>query len=77
MQLSDIKEGGMAIIDHVGGSAALRRRIHEMGIIKGSQVYIEKYAPLRDPIELIVKGYHISLRVEEAKLISVETVDIG
>ncbi len=77
MQLSDIKEGGNAVINHVGGSAALRRRIHEMGIVKGSQVYIEKYAPLRDPIELIVKGYHISLRVEEAKLISVETVDIG
>jgi Fe2+ transport system protein FeoA len=74
MQLSDIKEGGNAIINHVGGNAALRRRIHEMGIIKGSQVYIEKYAPLRDPIELIVKGYHISLRVEEAKQISVETV---
>jgi Fe2+ transport system protein FeoA len=74
MQLSDIKEGGNAIIDHVGGNTALRRRIHEMGIIKGSQVYIEKYAPLRDPIELIVKGYHISLRVEEAKQISVEPV---
>ncbi len=75
MQLSDIKEGGSAIIDHVGGSAALRRRIHEMGIIKGSQIYVEKYAPLRDPIELIVKGYHISMRVEEAQQISVKTVD--
>jgi len=75
MQLSDIKEGGSAIIDHVGGSVALRRRIHEMGIIKGSQIYVEKYAPLRDPIELIVKGYHISMRVEEARQISVKTVD--
>ena len=45
-----------------------------MGIIKGTTVYIEKYAPLRDPIELIVKGYHISLRVEEAQQISVKPV---
>ena len=74
MQLSDIKEGSRAIINHVGGNAALRRRLHEMGITKDSEVYIEKYAPLRDPIELIVKGGHISLRVGEAQEISVKTV---
>lgn len=75
MQLSDIKEGSSAIIDHVGGNAALRRRLHEMGIIKDSKVYIEKYAPLRDPIELIIKGYHVSLRVGEAQQISIKTVN--
>ncbi len=74
MQLSDIKEGCSAIIDHVGGNTNLRRRLHEMGIIKGSNVYIDKYAPLRDPIELIIMGYHISLRVEEAQQISVKIV---
>ena len=45
-----------------------------MGILKGAEVYIEKYAPLKDPLELIVKGYHISLRVKEAAQITVENV---
>ena len=45
-----------------------------MGILKGTQVYIEKYAPLRDPLELIVKGYHVSLRVKEAAEVEVDNV---
>ena len=74
MQLSDLKQGQSAIIEQVGGSGALRRRILEMGIIKGSQVYVEKYAPLKDPIELIVKGAHVSLRVEEAAHIRISGI---
>jgi Fe2+ transport system protein FeoA len=58
----------------VGGNGTLRRRIQEMGILKGTEVYVEKYAPLRDPLELIVKGYHVSLRVEEAAQITVVDV---
>jgi Fe2+ transport system protein FeoA len=46
-----------------------------MGIVKGTDLYIEKYAPLKDPMEIIVKGYHISLRVEEAAQITVEKVE--
>lgn len=45
-----------------------------MGINRGAAVYVEKYAPLKDPLELVVKGYHISLRVEEASHILVENV---
>lgn len=71
MLLSELKEGQSAVIDRIGGSGALRRRILEMGIIKGVRVRVEKYAPLRDPLELIVKGTHISLRVQEAAHISV------
>ena len=74
MQLNEMKEGQIARITKIGGDGALRRRILEMGLIKGSQVYIEKYAPLKDPMELIVKGYHISLRVKEAQQIAVELV---
>ena len=74
MLLSDIKENQTARIVHIGGNGALRRRILEMGIIKGSEIYVEKYAPLKDPVELIVKGYHISLRVEEASQITVDDV---
>ena len=72
MRLSEMKENQTAIIVHVGGNGALRRRILEMGILKGSEIYVEKYAPLKDPIELIVKVYHVSLRVEEAAQIIVD-----
>jgi Fe2+ transport system protein FeoA len=74
MLLSEMKENQTAKVVHIGGNGALRRRILEMGIIKGSEIYIEKYAPMKDPIELIVKGYHVSLRVGEASQITVENV---
>ena len=74
MRLSEMKENQTAIIVRVGGNGALRRRILEMGILKGSEIYVEKYAPLKDPIELIVKGYHVSLRVGEAAQIMVDNV---
>ncbi len=74
MRLSEMKENQTARIVHVGGNGPLRRRILEMGILKGSDIYVEKYAPLKDPIELIVKGYHVSLRVEEAAQITVDNV---
>ncbi len=72
MLLSKMKEGQTGIIAHVGGNGALRRRVLEMGLIKGTEIYVEKYAPLKDPLELIIKGYHISLRVEEAANITVD-----
>ena len=75
MRLSELKEGQTGKVMHVGGNSALRRRIFEMGIINGADLYIEKYAPLKDPVELIVKGYHVSLRVEEAAQITVEQVE--
>jgi len=74
MLLSELKEGQTATIERIGGNGALRRRILEMGILKGAEVYVEKYAPLRDPLELIVKGYHVTLRVEEAAQIKVVNV---
>jgi Fur family ferric uptake transcriptional regulator len=74
MQLNEMKAGQTGIITRVGGNGILRRRILEMGILKGTEIYVEKYAPLRDPLELIVKGYHVSLRVEEAAQITVDSV---
>ena len=74
MLLSEIKEGQTARILRVGGSGALRRRIFEMGIVKGTQVFVDKYAPLKDPLEIIVMGYHLSLRVEEASQVTVELI---
>jgi Fur family ferric uptake transcriptional regulator len=74
MLLSEMKEGQTGIITRVGGNNSVRRRILEMGMLKGSEVYVEKYAPLKDPLELIVKGYHVSLRVQEAAQITVDNV---
>ena len=75
MLLSEMKENQTGTVVRVGGNGALRKRILEMGITKGSKIYVEKYAPLKDPLELIVKGYHVSLRVEEAAHITVENVE--
>lgn len=74
VRLSELREGQRAVIVKVGGSGLLRRRILEMGLVRGAEVYVEKYAPLKDPLELIVKGYHVSLRVEEAAEILVDNV---
>jgi len=74
MLLSKMKKGQSGIISKIIGNGILRRRIQEMGILKGTQIYVEKYAPLKDPLELIVKGYHVSLRVEEAAQITVDNV---
>ena len=72
--MSEMWEGQKGIIERVGGNGALRRRLLEMGMVKGSEIIIVKYAPLKDPLELIVKGYHVSLRVEEAAQITVNDV---
>lgn len=71
MKLSKMKEGQRGRIIHVGGEIHLRRRIMEMGLSRGAEFYIEKYAPLKDPLELSVNGNHVSLRVKEADEITV------
>lgn len=72
MRLDQMREGQHGRILRVGGESRLRRRILEMGLTKGSEIYIEKYAPLKDPLELTVRGCHVSLRVKEAAEIDVE-----
>ena len=72
MLLSEMKEGQTGIIVRVGGNGVLRRRVLEMGLTRGTEIHVEKYAPLKDPLELFIKGYHISLRVEEAAEITVD-----
>jgi Fe2+ transport system protein FeoA len=77
VNLSELKEGQTATVARVGGDGPFRRRLLEMGFLRGTEVYVEKYAPLRDPIELILKGYHLSLHVDEAARIQVENVRGG
>ncbi|MBP1924931.1 ferrous iron transport protein A [Sedimentibacter acidaminivorans] len=54
------------------GEGAVKRRIMDMGITKGTEVYVRKVAPLGDPLEITVRGYELSLRMEDANLIEVE-----
>ncbi len=77
MKLSELRQGQSATVVRVGGNGAFRRRLLEMGFLRGTDIYVEKYAPLRDPIELILKGYHVSLRVEEAAQVEIENPRIG
>lgn len=65
--LRDYREGQKGKILEIRGQGRFKKRIMEMGFIRGAEVYVEKYAPLRDPIEFIVKGYHVSLRRDEAR----------
>ena len=69
--LRDLKEGDRAAIKAIRGEGAFKRRLLEMGFMPGTTVLIKKYAPLRDPIELVIKGYHVSLRRKEAQKVLV------
>lgn len=70
-QLHLLQPGQRGVIVRVGGTSALRRRFVEMGIVKGETILIERNAPLGDPVEYFIKGYHLALRKEEATLIDV------
>ena len=70
--LKQVKVGQTCIVKRVHGEGALRRRIMDMGITKGVQVYVRKVAPLGDPVEVTVRGYELSLRKADADMIEVE-----
>lgn len=70
--LRDAKIGDTVTVKKLNGEGALRRRIMDMGITKGVEVYVRKVAPLGDPIEVMVRGYELSLRKADAEMI--ETV---
>ncbi len=74
-QLHLLQPGQSGVIVRVGGTIALRRRFVEMGIVKGETILIERNAPLGDPVEYFIKGYHLALRKEEAALIEVTLLE--
>lgn len=71
-RLSDLQPGEEGIVVAVEAQGPVRRRLLEMGFIRGATVRVEKMAPLGDPMELVIKGYHLSLRREEGACILVE-----
>lgn len=70
--LKEVKIGGTCTVLKLRGEGAVKRRIMDMGITKGTQVYVRKVAPLGDPIEVTVRGYELSLRKADAEMIEVE-----
>ena len=70
--LRQVKVGETARIVRLHGEGALKRRIMDMGLTKGTEVYVRKVAPLGDPLELTVRGYELSVRKGDAELIEVE-----
>ena len=70
--LREVKVGQATTVVKLHGEGAVRRRIMDMGITKGTSVYVRKVAPLGDPIEVTVRGYELSLRKAEAEKIIVE-----
>lgn len=72
MTLKELKIGKKAIIKSVGGEGALRQHFLDMGVIPGAQVMVVKYAPMGDPVELLIHGYELTLRLADAEKIEVE-----
>ena len=70
--LDQFKIGETGLIKKVEGEGRLRRRLFDMGVTPGATVYLRKKAPLGDPLEITIRGYELSLRISEAKLLVLE-----
>lgn len=71
--LKEVKVGETVKVAKLNGEGAVKRRIMDMGITKGIEIYLRKAAPLGDPIEVTVRGYELSLRKADAEMIAVES----
>lgn len=71
--LKTAKPGDTVRVTKITGSGAVKRRIMDMGITKGIEIYVRKVAPLGDPLELTVRGYELTLRRADAEIIEIET----
>ena len=72
MTLNDLKPGQSAVVKKLTGEGAVKRRIMDMGLTKGTEILVRKVAPLGDPLELTVRGYELSVRKADAEMIEVE-----
>ncbi len=69
--LKDVKIGETVTVARLNGGGAVKRRIMDMGITKGTEIYVRKVAPLGDPVELTVRGYELSIRKADAEMIEI------
>lgn len=74
MTLGEAKVGSTVTVTKIEGDGAYKRRIMDMGITKGSEIYIRKVAPLGDPVEITVRGYELSVRKNDAQCVQVSTL---
>ncbi|MEY8332290.1 ferrous iron transport protein A [Lachnospiraceae bacterium 47-T17] len=70
--LKDVKVGSTVRVVKLNGEGPVKRRIMDMGITKGVEVYVRKVAPLGDPVEVSVRGYELSLRKADAEMVDVQ-----
>ena len=70
--LKEVKIGETVKVVKLNGEGAVKRRIMDMGVTKGTEIYVRKVAPLGDPVEVTVRGYELSLRKADAEMIQVE-----
>ena len=71
-QLSDFKIGERGVVKAIAGEGKVRRRLFDMGITPGAEVYLRKKAPLGDPIEIALRGYELTLRKSEAANVDIQ-----
>ena len=72
VMLNDLEIGRSARIESVGGEGALRQHFLDMGLIPGAEVTLVKFAPMGDPMELLIHGYELTLRLDDAAKIEIE-----
>lgn len=71
MTLRDVKTGQTVTVQKINGEGAIKKRIMDMGITKGVEIFVRKVAPLGDPVEITVRGYELSLRKADSEIIEV------
>ena len=70
--LKEVKIGETVKVSKINGEGAVKRRIMDMGITRGTEIYVRKVAPLGDPVEITVRGYELSIRKADAAMVDVE-----
>lgn len=76
MTVNDLRIGQQGVISTVGGEGALRLRFLDMGLIPGTTVRLQKVAPMGDPIQIQVRGYELTIRREDAKMITLKEAEV-
>jgi len=76
MTIDDLQIGQQGTITAVGGEGALRLRFLDMGLIPGTKVRLQKAAPMGDPIQILVRGYELTIRREDARKIAIREVEV-
>ena len=72
MTLREVKKGQTVTVLKLNGEGAVKRRIMDMGITKGTEIYVRKVAPLGDPVEVTVRGYELSVRKADTEMVEVQ-----